>query len=65
MKELEKPKLEFSIIDKCGTIFGIISSIFLNYIFDIKVAILALLIIVLLILIYSLYRFKKSVDLCV
>lgn len=63
MYKLDKPKLEFSVIDKIGTIFGIIASIFSNYLFDLKTAIIVFLSIALIILLYVLYRYKKDTNL--
>ena len=56
MYKLDKPKLEFSVIDKVGTIFGIIASIFSNYLFDLKTAIIVFLTTTLIILLYVLYK---------
>lgn len=62
MDKLKKPKLEFSVIDKTSAIFGIIISIFSNYIFDFKIAIIIFLATMLIILSYSLYKYHKYIN---
>lgn len=62
MYKLDKPKLEFSVIDKIGTIFGIIASIFSNYLFDLKTAIIVFLTTTLIILLYVLYKYNKNIK---
>ena len=62
MNRLEKPKLKFSALDKIGTLFGIVCSIFANKYFGTKISIITFLFIAVIVLVYILYDYCKSVD---
>lgn len=62
MNKIDKPKFEFSVFDKTATFFGVLVSVFSFYATDIKISIIMLLSTLLIVLIYSTYRYHKIVE---